>query len=248
METEEGMLVTSAIRDITERKRTEEALASVNHRLIEAQEQERARIARDLHDDLGQRLALLTVELDQLQQDFPDLPAEVRRRVGAIHQQASEIACDLQTLSHELHSSKLEILGIAAATRSFCQEFGEQHNLEIDFKTHDLPGDLPHDVSLGLFRVLQEALHNSAKHSGVRRVEVVLQGTSQQIHLSVSDAGRGFDGEAAKHSRGLGLVSMEERIKILHGTFSIDSRANNGTTVRASVPFNVRTASMAAGE
>ena len=248
METEEGMLVTSAIRDITERKRTEEALASVNHRLIEAQEQERARIARDLHDDLGQRLALLTVELDQLQQDFPELPAEVRRRMGAIHQQTSEIACDLQTLSHELHSSKLEILGITAATRSFCQEFGEQHNLEIDFKTHDLPGDLPHDVSLGLFRVLQEALHNSAKHSGVRRVEVVLQGTSQQIHLSVSDAGRGFDGEAAKHSRGLGLVSMEERIKILHGTFSIDSRANNGTTVRASVPFNVRTASMAAGE
>jgi len=246
METEEGMLVTSAIRDITERKRAEEALAQVSHRLIEAQEQERTRIARDLHDDMGQRLALLTAELDQLQLDVPDLPAEVRRRMSMLQEQTSGIANDIQTLSHELHSSKLECLGIAAGMRSFCQEFGEQQNVKIDFKTHGLSDNLPRDISLNLFRVLQEALHNSAKHSGARHVEVVLQGTPEQVHLTVSDAGRGFDSQAAKQSRGLGLVSMEERIKMLHGTFSIDSRPNNGTTVHAAVPLNVRSASIIA--
>jgi signal transduction histidine kinase len=130
--------------------------------------------------------------------------------------------------------------------RSFCQEFGEQQNVKIDFKTHGLPDNLPQDISLNLFRVLQEALHNSAKHSGARHVEVVLQGTPEQVHLTVSDAGRGFDSQAAKQSRGLGLVSMEERIKMLHGTFSIDSRPNNGTTVHAAVPLNVRSASIIA--
>ena len=248
METEEGMLVTSAIRDITERKRAEEALANVNHRLIAAQEQERARIARDLHDDVGQRLALLTVEFDQLQQEFPDLPAEIRGRIGLLQEQTSGIARDIQTLSHELHSSKLEYLGIAAAMRGFCREFGRQQNVAIDFKAQGLPGDLPRDISLSHFRVLQEALHNSAKHSEARHVEVVLRGTPEQLHLTVSDAGRGFDLEAARQSRGIGLVSMQERIKILHGTFSIDSRPGHGTTVRAAVPLNVRSASACTGQ
>ena len=158
------------VADITERKRAEAALSSARLRLIEAQEQERTRIARELHDDIGQRLALLTVELEQLQRRAADLPAEIRDRLGELHQQTAEMTADLQSLSHELHSAKLEYLGIVAAMKGFCREFGEKQNVEIDFNTHDLPGPLPAEISLCLFRVLQEALHNSAKHSGVGKI------------------------------------------------------------------------------
>jgi PAS domain S-box-containing protein len=226
------------VADITERKLGEEALSGVSRRLIEAQEQERTRIARELHDDFGQRLALLTIELEQLQQNPPDLPAEVRSRMGELRKQTSEIATDIQSLSHELHSSRLEYVGIAAAMRGFCQEFGEQQRVEIDFKIHDLPSPLSSDISLCLFRVLQEALHNSAKHSGVRHFEVRLWGMSGEIHLTVRDSGSGFVREAVKKSRGLGLISMEERLKLLDGTFSIASQPKRGTTIHARVPLS----------
>jgi len=223
--------------DVTERKRSEEALSTMSRRLIAAQEQERARIARELHDDIGQRLALLAVELDQLHHDPQNLP-EVGSRLGELQKQASEIATGIQTLSHELHSSKLEYLGIASAMRGFCQEFGRQQKVEIDFKTHDLPSPLSPDISLCLFRVVQEGLHNSVKHSGARHVEVRLWGTLNEIHLTVTDPGVGFDSEAVKESRGLGLVSMEERLKLLRGTLLIESQRNFGTAIHARVPFN----------
>ena len=226
-----------AFIDITENKLAKAALASVSRRLIEAQEQERTRIARELHDDIGQRLALLAIELEQLHQELPSL-LEVRSRMGELWKHTSEIATDIQTLSHELHSSKLEYLGIEAAMRGFCREFEEQQQVEIDFKTDDLPRPLAPNISLCLFRVLQEALHNSAKHSGVRHVEVRLWGTSDEIHLAVSDSGAGFDREAAKEGRGLGLISMEERLKLLNGTFSVESQPNRGTTIRARVPLS----------
>ena len=234
-----------AFIDITEHKLAEAALASVSHRLIEAQERERTRIARELHDDFGQRLALLAVELYQLHQNPPNSRA-VCNRVGELYKQTSEIASDIQNLSHELHSSKLEYLGIAAAMRGFCREFGEQQRVDVDFKTHDLPGLLAPDISLCLFRVLQEALRNSAKHSGVRRAEVRLWATPDDIHLVVSDSGAGFDNEAAKQSRGLGLISMEERLKLLKGTFAIESQPQRGTTIHARVPLSLGTDSMRA--
>jgi PAS domain S-box-containing protein len=231
--------------DVTERKRTDEALASMSRRLIEAQEQERTRIARELHDDIGQRLALLAVELEQLRQDAPVLP-DVGSRMGELQKQTSEIATDIQTLSHELHSAKLEYLGIAAAIRGFCNEFAKQQKAEIDFKSRDLPSPLSPEISLCLFRVLQEALHNSVKHSGVRHFEVGLWGTSDEIHLTVSDSGAGFDSEAARESRGLGLISMEERLKLLNGTFAIESQPHRGTTIHACVPLNPGGGSMRA--
>ncbi len=223
--------------DITDRKVTEVALANVSRRLIEAQEQERARIGRELHDDIGQRLALLAIELQQLQEDPSNL-LEIRGRIGELQKQTTEMATDIQSLSHELHSAKLQYLGIAAAMRGLCTEFGAQQKVEIDFKTRDLPSPLSPDISLCLFRVLQEALHNSAKHSGVRHFEVQLWGSSDEIHLTVSDSGAGFDREAAKQSRGLGLISMEERLKLLNGAFSIESQPQCGTTIHARVPFS----------
>lgn len=223
--------------DVTERKWAEEALANVGGRLIEAQEQERTRIARELHDDIGQRLALLAIEIDKLHQK-PALLPEIRSRLGRLLKQTSEIATDIQTVSYELHSSKLGYLGLAVTARGFCKEFSEQQDVEIDFKSHDLASPLSPDSSLCLFRILQEALHNSAKHSGVRRVEVQLWGTSDEIHLTVSDSGAGFDLQGARrNNQGLGLISMEERVKLLKGTISIESRPNRGTTIHACVPL-----------
>jgi PAS domain S-box-containing protein len=224
-----------AFTDITERKLAQAALANVSRKLIEAQEQERTRIGRELHDDIGQRLALLAVQLQQLHEDTLILP-EVRSRIGEFQKQISAIAADIQSLSHELHSAKLQYLGITGAMKSFCREFREQQKVEIDFTSHDLPSPLEPDTSLCLFRVLQEALHNSAKHSGVKHFEVRLWGTSNEIHLTVKDSGAGFDREAAKESRGLGLITMEERVKLLNGTFAIDSQPKGGTTIHARVP------------
>jgi PAS domain S-box-containing protein len=223
--------------DVTERKLADAALANVSRKLIEAQEQERTRIGRELHDDIGQRLALLTVQLQRLHEDTLILP-QVRSRMGELQKQISEIADDIQSLSHELHSAKLQYLGIAAAMRSFCREFGDQQKVEIDFASHDLPSPLESDTSLCLFRVLQEALHNTAKHSGVKHFEVRLWATSDEIHLTVKDSGAGFDREAAKESRGVGLITMEERVKLLKGTLSINSRPKCGTTIHAHIPLD----------
>jgi signal transduction histidine kinase len=231
--------------DITRRKQIEESLLEIPRRLIEAQEQERTRIGRELHDDIVQRLTLLAVELQQLHENSVILPA-VRSRMGKLHKQISEIAADTQSLSHELHSAKLQYLGIAAAMRGFCREFGEQQKVEIDFQTHDMPSPVPPAISLCFFRVLQEALHNSAKHSGVRHFEVRLWGTSDEIHLTIKDFGAGFDRKAAKESRGLGLISMEERVKLLKGALSIESQPKRGTTIHARVPFALGSDSMRA--
>jgi PAS domain S-box-containing protein len=226
-----------AFVDITERKLAEAALSTVTRKLIDAVELERARIGRELHDDIGQRLAVLTLQLQQLHEDTLISP-EVRSRMGEFQKQISEIATDIQSLSHELHSAKLGYLGIVAAMRGFCQECAEQQKVEIDFKAHDVPSPLSPDISLCLFRVAQEALHNSAKHSGAQHFEVRLWGTSEEIHFTVRDSGMGFDREAAKESRGLGLISMEERLKVLNGALSIDSQPKRGTTIHARVPFN----------
>jgi PAS domain S-box-containing protein len=244
---EQGKIVriVGMVADITDRKLAEAAVADVSRRLIEAQEQERYRIARELHDDIGQRLALLAVELEQLHMEPPGLPA-VLLRMGQLQKHASEITTDIQDLSRELHSTRLDYLSPVAAMRGLCQDVGEQMKVKIDFKGHDLPGSLPPDTSLCLFRVLQEALRNSVKHSGVQQVEVGLWGTSDEIHLAVSDRGIGFDTQAAKVGRGLGLVSMEERLKLVKGTLCIESQPNRGTTVHARVPMGSISDSMRA--
>jgi PAS domain S-box-containing protein len=222
--------------DVTERKQAEEDLLSMTRRVIEAQEQERARIARELHDDIGQRVSLLAINLAQLQQSHLK-SVEFQDRIGELQEETCEIATDIHTLSHHLHSARLEYLGIDVVMRGFCQEFGKQTKVRINFRSQDLPGPVPPDISLCLFRVLQESLHNSAKHSGAQHVEVELRGTPDEIHLVVSDSGSGFDSEGAKQSGGLGLISMEERLRVLKGTFSIESQAKRGTKIHARVPL-----------
>jgi len=233
--------------DITQRKWAEDALSNVNRKLIEAQEMERTRIARELHDDLCQRLALLAVELELVEKNPADSVSEVQTRIAELRKRVVEISRDIQALSHELHSSKLEYLGIVAAMRSFCKEFGDKHRMEIGFKSHDLPSPSP-EISLSLFRVLQEALRNAVKHSGVHRVEVHLWGTMDEIHLTVKDSGAGFDAKNTKEGQGLGLTSMQERMTLVKGDLSIDSRPMRGTTIHARVPLTVdRTSERALG-
>ena len=200
--------VIGMVADVTDQKLAEEAVSDMTRKLVEAQEQERTRIARELHDDIGQRLAILEIGLVQLQQNRPDLPSEVVNRMHDLQQQSSQISADVQTLSHDLHCSQLEYLGVVAGMKSWCKEFGERQGMQIDC-THDVRSTLPPEIGLCLFRVLQEALHNAAKHSGVKRIEVELSEYSGEIHLTIRDLGKGFDVEAASQGRGLGLTSMQ---------------------------------------
>jgi len=225
-----GILILA--EDITRRKQMEETLSDMSRKLIESQEQERARIGRELHDDINQRLAMLSVELEQLQGN----PSKVLHRVHAIRKEIGEISSDVQALSHDLHSAKLEYLGVVAGIKSWCREFAERQEIEIDFR-NEVSRALPFEIGLSLFRVIQEALHNAQKHSGVKRVEVQLAEHSNEVHLTVSDSGKGFDVETAKQSRGLGLTSMRERARLVNGTISIQSKPMGGTTIRVRVPL-----------
>src|ERR1700751_1266246 len=212
-----GILVLA--EDITRRKQLEEEVLGMSQKLIESQEQERARIGRELHDEINQRLAMLSLELEQLQEN----PSEIEPRVKELRRQIAEVSNDVQALSHDLHSSKLEYLGVVAGIKSWCKEFAERQRMKIDFKS-DVPRAVPLQIGLTLFRVLQEALQNAIKHSGARQVEVRLQEDSSEIHLIISDSGRGFDPEAAFQGKGLGLTSMRERIRLVDGTISVASK------------------------
>ena len=224
--------VVCILQDITDRKQAEEALAGMSRNLIEAQEQERARIGRELHDDINQRLAMLALELEQLQND----PSDVQNHLQELRKRTSEISSDVQALSHDLHSSKLEYLGVVAGIKSWCKEFAERQKMEITCKT-DVPDTLPLEIGRPLFRVLQEALYNASKHSDVKRVEVRLQEGSGEIHLTISDLGKGFDLKAALRGKGLGLTSMRERVRLVNGTISIESKPMGGTTIHVRVPL-----------
>ena len=225
------------VQDITERKRAEEVLSSMNRRLLEAQESERSRIARDLHDDIGQRLALLSVGLGQLKGLQPDSSGDALSWLNALQEQTAEIISDVQTMSHELHPPRLLLLGGVAAMRGFCREISGQKNVEVVFRAENVPGSVPQDTLLCLFRVLQEALHNAVRHSQVGRVDVHLHGNGNTISLTVRDEGVGFDVDAASRGMGLGLTSMKERMKLVSGELSIESQSPRGTTVLARAPI-----------
>ena len=222
--------------DITERKLAEESLATIGRRLIEAHETERTWIGRELHDDINQRLALLAIDLDRWNQNT-STSDEVTELVCHTRARIREIAQDVQGLSHRLHSSKLDYLGLATAAKSFCRELSEKTKVEIVFGHAGIPRTLSKEVSLCLFRVLQEGLQNAVKHSGVRSFTVDLQGTEESIELTVADTGNGFEEQDAFTRHGLGLISMRERLQLVHGELSVKSQPGAGTTIRARVPL-----------
>ncbi len=224
--------------DITERKLAEEALSDINRRVIEAEERERDRVAKDLHENVGQRLALLAIAIEQLKNDFPHQAVNLLDRMDEVWRKTLGILADVKASAHELYSPRLEYLGIAAVMRAFCEEFGERKGVKIDFKSKEFPSPVPPDIAICLFRVLQEALHNGVMHSGVQKFSVQLWGESDQVHLRISDSGAGFDLRVARSGRGLGLVRIEQRIKLVNGTSSINSQFKEGTTIQVSVPLS----------
>ena len=227
------------VQDITARKRAEEMLSNHSRRLLEAQEAERARIARELHDDIGQRLALLSMALAQLQQSA-DSAGELQGSIATLSRETVNIATDVQALSHELHSYKLQLLGIVPAIRDLSSEVSARHKVQVDFTHRDVPGTVRPDIALCLFRVLQEALQNAVRHGGAARVAVSLESTPKVLTLTVHDEGCGFNPESVPHDRGLGLTSMRERLKLVAGELVIDSKPDSGTTVVARVPLQER--------
>jgi PAS domain S-box-containing protein len=223
--------------DVTEQRKAREALRNVGGRLIEAQEKERSRIARDLHDDICQKLALLSMELEMSKRMVlrPGGPVEVR--LEEMRRQCAGIAADVQALSHELHSSRLDYLGLTVALQSFCEEFSQQQNVSVEFESESVPGALPKAIALTLFRIAQEGLRNSLKHSGVSHFSLRLRGSSDILQMEISDSGAGFEVDEARGSKGLGLISMRERAHLVNGTLAVESRPGGGTRILVCVPF-----------
>jgi PAS domain S-box-containing protein len=221
--------------DVTERKLAEEALSTIGRRLIEAHEEERTWIGKELHDDINQQLALLAVELDQWGEQ--ESRADFSGHLSHAQSRITEISNDVQALSHRLHSSKLDVLGLTAAARSFCKELSDNARVEVEFSPSAVPSTLPHEVSLCLFRVLQEALQNATKHSGVRVFHVNLRGIPGGLELTVSDDGIGFDEHEGFSRQGLGLISMRERLQMVYGVLDIRTHPGEGTTISARVPL-----------
>ena len=221
--------------DITHTRQTEETLRDLGGRLITAQEEERSRVARELHDDLNQRMALLSVELEQLSQRLPASQNNLRLSINNVWERAQEISSEIHRVAYQLHPSKLDHLGLVAAVKSHCLELAALHEIKIAFEEKGCSGLIPKDVTLCLFRIVQEAFRNVIKHSGAREASVVLVGTPQTIELSVSDNGRGFAVDSLESRSGLGLISMRERLRLVDGVISIHSTAR-GTNIEVSVP------------
>jgi PAS domain S-box-containing protein len=226
----------AVVRDITERRVAEGTLSSLSPRLIEAQETERGRVAGELRDDLNQRMALLQIGLAQFERDVPGLSPQARIQLHSLTEVATEIASSIHNLSHRLRPSLLDLLGPVASIERLCRELSDRHNLEIKFVHHSIPEQIPKDVNLCLYRITQEALRNVVKHSGVAEAEVELLGRDDRIELSISDSGVGFSPESAQRTSGLGLISMQERLRLVGGQLSVESEPAHGTRIRVRIP------------
>jgi PAS domain S-box-containing protein len=227
--------ILSVIADITERKEAEEALTSLSGRLIEAQEEERSRIAREIHDDYQQRLAMLSIDLEAIAQNLGE-DSEVGGQLHEIWNRVGELGSDLHSLSHRLHSSTLDNLGLVAALRSLCAEFQDYHSIGVAFHEENVARSIPRETALCLFRITQEALQNIKKHSRAELAQIRIEEVEQKIHLCISDFGSGFDSSASSRNGGIGIRSMEERVRLVGGQIVIHSRPMEGTQIDVWVP------------
>jgi len=214
-------------------KNSESLLKELSGHLLNAQDAERTRIARELHDDFGQRLALLKIELELLPQEWPEHESAGRAKLRPIISQIDELSDDLHTLSHMLHSSRLQLLGLRSALEELCANIARQHHVTVELGGGPLAPHIPPDVALCLYRIAQEGLHNAAKHSGAGRIDVELTDNNALLRMKITDGGKGFD--PGRVSQGLGLASMRERARMIGGELAIVSAPGRGTTLVAQV-------------
>jgi PAS domain S-box-containing protein len=228
--------VVAVVRDITGRKLAEETLSSFGRRLIEAQDRERSRVARELRDDLNQGMALLHIGLGRFEQGVPDLPSEAREQLHSIARVATKVSSSIHNLSHQLHPSLLDLVGLVPSVEGLCREVSDKHNLQVQFVNHGIPMQMRKDVALCLFRITQEALRNVVQHSGAAAAIVELSAPDDRIELCVSDSGVGFNPDSAEGASGLGLIIMQQRLRLVEGQLSVESEPSHGTRIRVRIP------------
>ena len=226
--------VAGVLQDITEQKRAEEELSTLSRRLIRAQEAERALLARELHDDVTQRMAVLAIDLGRAESEAPgSARSEIMRTVREGLIRLSE---DIHSLAYRLHPSVLEELGLAEALRTECERRGRHGGIDVTLDLDPVPTALGKDAALCLYRVAQEALNNVVRHARARAASVVLRQMDGGLLLAVKDDGVGFDPEEPRVRGSLGLVSMRERLRLVNGTLDVESAPGHGTAVVAWVP------------
>jgi PAS domain S-box-containing protein len=227
--------------DIHDRKAAELARLELARRLMSAQEAERTRVARELHDGIGQEIALLGIQMQRVAASGPLDAESLYPRMQKLCANLTAIGLHVSHISHRLHSSELEYLGLSVAITQLCREFSEQYSINVACACTNIPTQLDNEIALTLLRVVQESLHNIAKHSNARDVEVSVTGASGNLTLNVRDNGVGFDNHQPRAGAGLGLISMRERVHLIGGEFTIDSAPGAGTRIWARTPGNVHT-------
>jgi PAS domain S-box-containing protein len=241
---EPGRLMGVSI-DITDRKGTEEkllasqeTLRAFTSRLLTIQEEERRRLARELHDDFTQRLAVLAMDLSSLEMSTRTAGTKYESRLKQIRDQIIKLSTDIHDISRQLHPSIIDDLGLGRAIQSECTNFTRRTGIRIDYKQSPIPPTIPRDISVSLFRITQEALRNIYKHAQVQEARVSLHGEGDRIQLRIQDQGTGFNPDDSRKTQGLGLFSMQERVQLIHGNWSIHSARGCGTEIRIIVPLN----------
>lgn len=225
--------------DVDDQKQVELARTELSRRLMTAQEAERTRIARELHDGIGQALALLGIQMQRASQPAALRLGKKNPGLQELCGKLKEIGNQVSRLSHQLHSSELEFLGLAVAVKSLCREFSEQYRFKVECVCNDIPEELDNDVALCFLRIVQEALHNVAKHSHASMVYVEMSGGATDLALTISDDGVGFDMHKVRKTAGLGMVSMRERVHLIGGEFTVASKPGSGTKIQAKAPLAV---------
>ncbi len=218
-------------------KQARESQLQLSGLLINAQETERRRLASELHDDFSQRVALLALGLENASEALPDSSEATKRQLHELFDSASELGADLHTVSHRLHPSALESLGLAPGVDALCKEFSGRQDIRVDFSSENIPHVVPPNVALCLFRIVQEGLQNLRKHSGASQAQVSLRKDGDRLRLSVCDEGKGFDTKEKRNKEGLGIPSMGERVRLLGGQFEIQSEPGKGTKIEVCVPL-----------
>jgi PAS domain S-box-containing protein len=238
-------------RDVTARKRAEEALREsedalrksheeyrvLAQRLLTVQEAERRRLAREMHDDLTQRLAVMAIEVGKLERDLHDSPPLVTERLAAMREDMVKLSADIHAISRQLHPSILDDLGLTDAIKSKCLTFSQQEGYVVRYEPVDIPETVPKDVALCIYRVIQEGLQNVAKHTNATEIRISLKGENRRLRLTIEDNGEGFNVDDPGRREGLGLLSMKERVNLIRGVFSIESTLGKGTVIRVEAPL-----------